>query len=85
METCRAENEVENSNRDRTNELIVKAEALSSYTNTQPLPCHNMCLCLSRGARASIKDAGGFSILERTMETGAIKDEELFVLLAESD
>ncbi|CAH9057183.1 unnamed protein product [Cuscuta epithymum] len=40
---------------------------------------------LRRGARSSIRDAGGFSILERTMEMGAITDEELFVLMAESE
>ncbi|VFQ99310.1 unnamed protein product [Cuscuta campestris] len=40
---------------------------------------------LRRGARASVRDAGGFSVLERTMEMGAITDDELFVLLAESE
>ncbi|GER55885.1 Arf-GAP with GTPase [Striga asiatica] len=40
---------------------------------------------LRRGARASIKDAGGFSALERAMEMGAITDDELFILLAESE
>ncbi|KAI3467955.1 hypothetical protein Pfo_024618 [Paulownia fortunei] len=40
---------------------------------------------LRRGARAFIKDAGGFSALERAMEMGAITDEELFILLAESE
>ncbi|KAK6160547.1 hypothetical protein DH2020_003928 [Rehmannia glutinosa] len=40
---------------------------------------------LRRGARASIKDAGGFNALERAMEMGAITDEELFILLAESE
>ncbi|KAK4373428.1 hypothetical protein RND71_008812 [Anisodus tanguticus] len=40
---------------------------------------------LRRGARASIKDYGGLSTLERAMEMGAIKDEELFVLLTKSE
>ncbi|XP_057962906.1 ADP-ribosylation factor GTPase-activating protein AGD4-like isoform X6 [Malania oleifera] len=40
---------------------------------------------LRRGARASIKDDGGLSVLERAMEMGAITDEELFVLLVESE
>ncbi|KAL8534833.1 hypothetical protein ACS0TY_010748 [Phlomoides rotata] len=40
---------------------------------------------LRRGARASIKDAGGLTALERAMEIGAITDEELFILLAESE
>lgn len=39
---------------------------------------------LYRGARPSIKDGGGLSSLERAMEMGAITDEELFILLAES-
>ncbi|KAH9771454.1 ADP-ribosylation factor GTPase-activating protein AGD4 [Citrus sinensis] len=39
---------------------------------------------LRRGARPSIKDGGGLSSLERAMEMGAITDEELFILLAES-
>ncbi|KAI4385824.1 hypothetical protein MLD38_003817 [Melastoma candidum] len=39
---------------------------------------------LRRGARRSIRDAGGFSALERAMEMGSIRDEELFILLAES-
>lgn len=38
---------------------------------------------LKRGARPSIKDGGGLSVLERVMEMGAITDEELFLLLAE--
>ncbi|KAK8463751.1 hypothetical protein PHAVU_011G032600 [Phaseolus vulgaris] len=38
---------------------------------------------LRRGARPSVKDAGGLSILERAMEMGAITDEELFIMLAE--
>lgn len=38
-----------------------------------------------RGARASIKDYGGLSALDRAMEKGAIKDEELFVLLTKSE
>lgn len=40
---------------------------------------------LRRGARASIKDYGGLSALDRAMEKGAIKDEELFVLLTKSE
>ncbi|XVF03031.1 hypothetical protein REPUB_Repub04eG0225500 [Reevesia pubescens] len=40
---------------------------------------------LRRGARSSIKDGGGLSALERAMEKGAITDEELFILLSESD
>ncbi|KAK9274556.1 hypothetical protein L1049_021805 [Liquidambar formosana] len=40
---------------------------------------------LRRGARQSIKDGGGLSALERAMEMGAITDEELFILLAESE
>ncbi|KAG6429396.1 hypothetical protein SASPL_107447 [Salvia splendens] len=40
---------------------------------------------LRRGARASIKDGGGCTSLERAMEMGAITDEELFILLAESE
>ncbi|KZV49385.1 hypothetical protein F511_10925 [Dorcoceras hygrometricum] len=40
---------------------------------------------LRRGAHASIKDAGGFTALERTMEKGAITDEELFILLTENE
>ncbi|XP_042053285.1 ADP-ribosylation factor GTPase-activating protein AGD4-like [Salvia splendens] len=40
---------------------------------------------LRRGARASIEDAGGCTALERAMEMGAITDEELFILLAESE
>ncbi|XP_007045558.2 PREDICTED: ADP-ribosylation factor GTPase-activating protein AGD4 [Theobroma cacao] len=39
---------------------------------------------LRRGARPSIKDGGGLSALERAMEKGAITDEELFILLSES-
>ncbi|XP_075497023.1 ADP-ribosylation factor GTPase-activating protein AGD2-like isoform X1 [Primulina tabacum] len=42
-------------------------------------------LLLRRGACVSIKDAGGFTALERTMEKGAITDEELFILLAENE
>uniref|UniRef100_A0A2P2MHC3 ADP-ribosylation factor GTPase-activating protein AGD4-like isoform X3 n=1 Tax=Rhizophora mucronata TaxID=61149 RepID=A0A2P2MHC3_RHIMU len=38
---------------------------------------------LRRGASPSIRDGGGLSALERTMEIGAITDEELFILLAE--
>ncbi|XP_022548271.2 ADP-ribosylation factor GTPase-activating protein AGD2 isoform X2 [Brassica napus] len=38
---------------------------------------------LRRGARPSIEDGGGLSVLERAMEMGAIADEELFLLLAE--
>ncbi|KAL5983126.1 ADP-ribosylation factor GTPase-activating protein agd4 [Asimina triloba] len=37
---------------------------------------------LRRGACPSIQDGGGLSALERTMEMGAITDEELFILLA---
>ncbi|XP_058097997.1 ADP-ribosylation factor GTPase-activating protein AGD4-like isoform X2 [Magnolia sinica] len=37
---------------------------------------------LRRGARPSIRDGGGLTALERTMEMGAITDEELFILLA---
>ncbi|KAH0681048.1 hypothetical protein KY284_022133 [Solanum tuberosum] len=40
---------------------------------------------LRRGARASIKDYGGLSALDRAMEMGAIKDEELFLLLTKSE
>ncbi|KAA3454042.1 ADP-ribosylation factor GTPase-activating protein AGD4-like isoform X3 [Gossypium australe] len=39
---------------------------------------------LRRGAKSSITDEGGLSALERAMEKGAIKDEELFILLNES-
>lgn len=46
---------------------------------------HLAKLLLRRGARASMRDAGGFSALERAMEMGAITDEELFILLAESE
>ncbi|KAL3502215.1 hypothetical protein ACH5RR_036664 [Cinchona calisaya] len=46
---------------------------------------HLAKLLLRRGARATIRDAGGLSALERAMEMGAITDEELFVLLAESE
>ncbi|KFK40755.1 hypothetical protein AALP_AA2G036600 [Arabis alpina] len=38
---------------------------------------------LRRGARPSIEDGGGLSVLERAMEMGAIADEELFLLLEE--
>ncbi|XP_057456605.1 ADP-ribosylation factor GTPase-activating protein AGD4-like isoform X2 [Lotus japonicus] len=38
---------------------------------------------LRRGAKPSVKDAGGHTVLERAMEMGAITDEELFLLLAE--
>ncbi|VVA90828.1 unnamed protein product [Arabis nemorensis] len=38
---------------------------------------------LRRGARPSIEDGGGLTVLERAMEMGAITDEELFLLLAE--
>ncbi|CAL0304294.1 unnamed protein product [Lupinus luteus] len=38
---------------------------------------------LRRGAKPSVKDAGGLSVLERAMEIGAINDEELFIKLAE--
>ncbi|XP_038697176.1 ADP-ribosylation factor GTPase-activating protein AGD4-like isoform X2 [Tripterygium wilfordii] len=41
-------------------------------------------LLLRRGARPSIKDGGGLSVLERAMEMGAITDEELFLMLAET-
>lgn len=44
----------------------------------------NLTCILYRGARPSIKDGGGLSSLERAMEMGAITDEELFILLAES-
>ncbi|KAJ6839393.1 putative ADP-ribosylation factor GTPase-activating protein AGD2 [Iris pallida] len=37
---------------------------------------------IRRGARTSIRDGGGLTALERTMELGAITDEELFILLA---
>ncbi|KAK4720647.1 hypothetical protein R3W88_010880 [Solanum pinnatisectum] len=40
---------------------------------------------LRRGARASIKDYGGLSALDRAMDMGAIKDEELFLLLTKSE
>lgn len=40
---------------------------------------------LFRGARASIRDAAGLTALERAMEIGAITDEQLFILLAESE
>ncbi|XP_010492053.1 PREDICTED: ADP-ribosylation factor GTPase-activating protein AGD4-like [Camelina sativa] len=40
-------------------------------------------ILLRRGARPSIEDDGGLSVLERAMEMGAITDEELFLLLAE--
>ncbi|PIA64147.1 hypothetical protein AQUCO_00201439v1 [Aquilegia coerulea] len=40
---------------------------------------------LRRGARASIKDGGGLTVLERAMEMGAITDEELFILLTKSE
>lgn len=40
---------------------------------------------LRRGARPSIKDGGGLSVLERAMEMGAITDEELFILLTECE
>ncbi|XP_039071282.1 ADP-ribosylation factor GTPase-activating protein AGD2-like isoform X2 [Hibiscus syriacus] len=39
---------------------------------------------LKRGARASIRDGGGFSALDRAMEMGEITDEGLLVLLDES-
>ncbi|KAE9616444.1 putative Arf GTPase activating protein [Lupinus albus] len=39
---------------------------------------------LRRGAKPSVKDAGGLTVLERAMEMGAITDEELFIKLAES-
>ncbi|KAM7263317.1 hypothetical protein ACFE04_001000 [Oxalis oulophora] len=39
---------------------------------------------LRRGAIPSIKDGGGQSSLERAMEMGAITDEGLFILLAET-
>ncbi|XP_010533930.1 PREDICTED: ADP-ribosylation factor GTPase-activating protein AGD4 [Tarenaya hassleriana] len=41
-------------------------------------------ILLRRGGRPSIEDGGGLSVLERAMEMGAITDEELFILLAES-
>ncbi|KAF6160758.1 hypothetical protein GIB67_035959 [Kingdonia uniflora] len=40
---------------------------------------------LRRGARSSIKDGGGLTAMERTMEMGAITDEKLFILLAEGE
>ncbi|GMJ13393.1 VAN3-like protein2, ARF-GAP domain 2 [Hibiscus trionum] len=40
---------------------------------------------LKRGARSSIRDGGGFSALDRAMETGAITDEGLLILLSEGD
>lgn len=40
---------------------------------------------LRRGARPSIRDGGGLSSLERTMEMGAITDDELFILLVGSE
>ncbi|CAI9096938.1 OLC1v1033202C1 [Oldenlandia corymbosa var. corymbosa] len=46
---------------------------------------HLAKLLLRRGAHGSIRDGGGLSALERAMEMGAITDEELFVLLTESD
>ncbi|PHT81220.1 ADP-ribosylation factor GTPase-activating protein AGD4, partial [Capsicum annuum] len=47
---------------------------------------HHMAkFLLRRGARASVKDYGGLSALDRAMEMGAIKDEELFVLLTKSE
>ncbi|CAN0923881.1 ADP-ribosylation factor GTPase-activating protein AGD2 [Linum grandiflorum] len=39
---------------------------------------------LRRGASPAVKDGRGLSVLERAMEIGAISDEELFVLLAET-
>ncbi|XP_065870153.1 ADP-ribosylation factor GTPase-activating protein AGD4-like isoform X1 [Euphorbia lathyris] len=39
---------------------------------------------LGRGASQSVRDGGGLSVLERAMEKGAITDEELFIMLAES-
>ena len=46
---------------------------------------HTKLTCqLTRGARPSVKDAGGLTVLERAMEMGAITDEELFIMLAES-
>ncbi|CAN1145014.1 ADP-ribosylation factor GTPase-activating protein AGD2 [Linum perenne] len=39
---------------------------------------------LRRGASPAVKDGGGLSVLERAMEIGAISDEELFILLAET-
>ncbi|KAJ6813088.1 putative ADP-ribosylation factor GTPase-activating protein AGD2 [Iris pallida] len=38
---------------------------------------------IRRGAQPSVKDGGGLTALERTMELGAVTDEELFILLAE--
>ncbi|KAL5721541.1 ADP-ribosylation factor GTPase-activating protein agd4 [Ranunculus cassubicifolius] len=40
---------------------------------------------LRRGARSSVKDGGGLTVLERAMEMGAITDEQLFILLTKSD
>ncbi|KAL3650645.1 ADP-ribosylation factor GTPase-activating protein agd4 [Castilleja foliolosa] len=40
---------------------------------------------LRRGARASIKDDEGLTALERAMEMGAITDDELLILLTESE
>lgn len=38
----------------------------------------------TRGAKPSVKDAGGLTVLERAMEMGAITDEQLFIMLVES-
>ncbi|KAK9935709.1 hypothetical protein M0R45_022797 [Rubus argutus] len=40
---------------------------------------------LGRGARPSIQDGGGQSVLERAMEMGAITDEDLFIKLSENE
>ncbi|CAA7036471.1 unnamed protein product [Microthlaspi erraticum] len=42
-----------------------------------------LLLVILIGARPSIEDGGGLSVLERAMEMGAIADEELFLLLPE--
>ncbi|XP_061989934.1 ADP-ribosylation factor GTPase-activating protein AGD4-like [Rosa rugosa] len=57
-------------------------------------PLHH-CICsgnnslakflLRRGARPSIQDGGGQSVLERAMEMGAITDEDLFIKLSEHE
>ncbi|KAI7746610.1 hypothetical protein M8C21_029414 [Ambrosia artemisiifolia] len=39
---------------------------------------------IRRGADASIKDGGGRGALERAMETGAITDDELLIMLSEA-
>lgn len=44
---------------------------------------HKLTCEFTRGAKPSIKDAGGHTVLERAMELGAITDEQLFILLVE--